>query len=141
MSILLMPILASASPAQSISSFDIISYAYHISDGGPGWYADEDVTISKSDLTGLWCNTTQEGYGNISSVKIDGRSVDYNVYNKVPGTKDGNVVLGWITQIKITDSSYISNLSSGSHTLSVVCSTTNTFPSRTLSSSVTFNVE
>lgn len=127
----------SKSPAKSISSFDIFSYGYNY--GKNGWYASNVGTISKSNLSGLWCNTIQEGYGSLDYVKIDGTNVKYT-YTQEAGSQSGNEVTGWIYKISITDSDYIRNLSSGSHTILISCSTRNTFPSRTLADRITFNV-
>ena len=128
---------ASAGPAQSISSFEIEAYGYDSNDTGIGWNGSYTGTISRENLHDLWLITYQHGYGSIDYVKIDGVNVSYNADKKAVGS---GVIYDWRNIVYITDNNYIGNLSSGRHTITVQCSSRNTFPSRTLSDSVTFNV-
>lgn len=130
---------ASASPAQSISQFNIYAYGYDAYGTGTGWYRNTTGNINRSNLKDLWCITTQVGYGSIDFVKIDGVRVNYND-NKNAWLKNGNVVTGWQDEIIINDNSFVSSLSNGNHTITIQCSTRNTFPSRTLTSTAHFNV-
>lgn len=129
----------SASPAKSISSFNIYAYGYDANGEGIGWHGNTTANISRSNLYDLWCITQQVGYGSIDYVKIDGTNVKYTD-DKSAWLKSGREVTGWQDVIKITDNSFVSNLSNGRHTITIQCSTRNTFPYRSLTATAHFNI-
>ncbi len=129
---------ASAGPAQSISQLDIVAYGYDSWGSGRGWKSSYTGTITRDNLHDLWVNTFQTGYGSVDCVKIDGSNVSYTDDKKPYGS---GVINNFTNSITITDNSYVKSLSSGRHTITVQCSSRNTFPSRTVSDSVSFNVE